>query len=183
MAPKLQLQKRKTLADPGSSDELVDGLDGAFSQSEDEDEEVSSAGEQDEWELGSEEDESDEGEEEAEVDDERGLDAAEFSDGGLDDKEAMRKVLGSKDDQEPKIEVPFVDPKPQEVQTEETNYRIEKDANGGVKYVYNGKRKTSKRGSMPTARKLSRRIGTLTHELRQKLTLSMTPMTPTPRVR
>jgi len=52
----------------------------------------------------------------------------------LEDEYAMGKL--SKQTEELEIEVPGVDPKPKDVDDEDRNYRIEKDANGGDRYVY-----------------------------------------------
>lgn len=125
MVSKLPDKKRKSRAsDSESDDELANGLfDGVLSQSEDEEDYIP----------------SDDGGEN-EDDDESG---SEGTDGSEDEEEDEDDAILSDDipsdndaEDEPEIVEPGVDPKPNEDEKDEMNYRIETDANGGVRYVY-----------------------------------------------
>jgi len=129
------LEKKRKAREPSteeSDDELADGaFDGVLSQSEDEDEEfddVISAGEDDEDESDFDGSEGEEGE---------GEDGSILSDdipSDIDGEDAIGKLL--KDTEEMEITEPGVDPKRKEESDEELPYRIEKDANGNDRYVY-----------------------------------------------
>lgn len=98
----------------GSEDEDFDDLD--FSDDDAEDEDDSDASD----------DGADDDEDDAILSDDIPSD--------LEDEDAMGKL--SKQTEELEIEVPGVDPKIKEVEHEDRNYRVEKDANGGDRYVY-----------------------------------------------
>lgn len=127
MAPKLSEKKRKSRdSDSESDDELANGLfDGILSHSEDEEDFVA----------------SDHGDEDEEAD-ESGSEDTEYSEdedeeGEEDDAILSDDVPSDADgEDEPEILEPGVDPKPKEKESDEKNYRIEKDANGGIRYVY-----------------------------------------------
>lgn len=140
MGSKQALKKRKSReSESESDDELANGLfDGVLSQSEDEEDYVFSddGDEQDEEDAdesgsegteGSEDDEEDEEDEDAILSDDIPSDA--------DEKEEAGRA--AEEDEEPEITEPGVDPKPKRKEVkEEKNYRVERSANGGIRYVY-----------------------------------------------
>jgi ribosome biogenesis protein ERB1 len=134
MGSKLADKKRKSRdSDSESDDELGNGLfDGVLSQSEDEEDFIPSdddeAEDEDEDESGS---EGTEGSEDEEDDDDILSDDIPSD---VDGEEEINKLV--KQQEELEITEPGVDPKPKEDDTEERNYRVEKDANGGERYVY-----------------------------------------------
>ncbi|KAK3383182.1 NUC169 domain-containing protein [Lasiosphaeria ovina] len=129
-------KKRKTqVPESESDDELAGGFfDGVLSQSEDDSDFV--ADDDDDDDNDDQDDSASEGSQDDEDDEEDDDDALLSDDipSDLDGEEALGKLLIT--DDEPEIEVPGVDPKRQDVGDEEKNYRIEKDANGGERYVY-----------------------------------------------
>jgi ribosome biogenesis protein ERB1 len=134
MGSKLLDKKRKSrVAESESEDELADGVfDGVLSQSEDEFEGLESDQDRD--------DEDDDAESESggdsQSDEDDGDDAILSDDipSDVDGEDAIGKLL--KEVPEPEIEIPGVDPKRKEDVEEERNYRIETDANGNERYVY-----------------------------------------------
>ncbi|KAA8636029.1 hypothetical protein SMACR_04598 [Sordaria macrospora] len=132
MGPKTIEKKRKVQdPEPESEDEIAPDFDGALSQSEDEfdsdfddDKEHEQDGEE---ESGSEasDDEDDEG----------SLLSDDIPSDAEGDK-AMGKLVLEDEEEELKIEIPGVDPKRPEKDDGEKNYRVEKDANGNERYVY-----------------------------------------------
>ncbi|KAL2130105.1 hypothetical protein VTI74DRAFT_6906 [Chaetomium olivicolor] len=135
MGSKLTDKKRKAQeSDSESDDELGNGLfDGVLSQSEDEEDYIPSGeGEEDEDEDadGSGTEVSDDSEEDDDNDDILSDDIPSDVDG----EDEMNKLV--KQQEELEITEPGVDPKREEEDSEERNYRIEKDANGGERYVY-----------------------------------------------
>ncbi|KAK4230575.1 ribosome biogenesis protein ERB1 [Podospora fimiseda] len=127
MKAKVLDKKRKARdvsSDSESDDELGNGLfDGVLSASEDEEDYIPS----DQIEEDDSESENDgtEGSDEDEEDDD-----ALLSDDIPSDDEELSKL------EELEITEPGVDPKPKEVEEDERNYRIDKDANGNDRYVY-----------------------------------------------
>ncbi len=131
MAPKLTDKKRKAREpEPESDDELANGLfDGVLSQSEDEEDFVPSDDDDVDESEGSDGSEDEEDEEE----DDDGLLSDDIpSDVG--GEEEISKLVRKQGQLE--ITEPGVDPKPREDDGEEKNYRVERDANGGERYVY-----------------------------------------------
>lgn len=130
MGSKLAEKKRKTRdAEPESEDELADGaFDGVLSQSEDEFDELSS--EDEEYE---EDDESGSGQSDGDEDDDDEILSDDIP-SDVDGEDTIKKLL--KDTEDLEIEEPGVDPKRTGEEEEERNYRIEKDANGNERYVY-----------------------------------------------
>ncbi len=134
MGSKLLDKKRKSAAeDSESDDELVDAnFDGILSESDHEFDDVGSgdeADQNDDDESGSEGSQSggDDGDE----------DDAFLSDdipSDVDGEEAINRLLNGYQDLE--IEEPGVDPKRKEEDNGDRNYRIDKDANGNDRYVY-----------------------------------------------
>ncbi|KAL2165227.1 hypothetical protein VTH06DRAFT_523 [Thermothelomyces fergusii] len=136
MGSKATDKKRKSREpESESDDELGNGLfDGVLSQSEDEEDYIP----------------SDDGDEDDD-DDESGSEDSDASEDG-DEDDLLSDDIPSDDDgktdvdelakrqSELEITEPGVDPKPKQEEEEEEegerNYRIEKDANGGVRYVY-----------------------------------------------
>ncbi|KAK3995380.1 putative cytosolic ribosome biogenesis protein [Cladorrhinum sp. PSN332] len=126
MKAKVVDKKRKARdvsSDSESDGELGNGLfDGVLSASEDEEDYIPS-------------DEIEEDESESENDGTEGSDADEDDDALLsDDIPSDDEELSKLEDLE--ITEPGVDPKPKNADEEGRNYRIEKDANGGERYVY-----------------------------------------------
>jgi ribosome biogenesis protein ERB1 len=130
MGSKLTDKKRKSReSDSESDDELGNGLfDGVLSQSEDEEDFIPSDEDEDEDESGS---EGTEGSEDEEAEDDILSDDIPSD---VDGEEEINKLV--KQQEELEITEPGVDPKPKENDNEEKNYRVEKDANGGERYVY-----------------------------------------------
>jgi ribosome biogenesis protein ERB1 len=132
MGSKLTEKKRKQVdSDSESDNELFDGV---LSQSEsDDDDYIASEDEDEEDESGSEETQDTDDNEEEESDD-AGFSSDEIpSDAEHEDE--MDKL--AKQQEELEITEPGVDPKPKKEEVEEErNYKIEKDAYGGVRYVY-----------------------------------------------
>ncbi len=142
MAPQSTDRKRKALAkESESEDELSGNLDieGVLSESEDDLDFEPVDGEDDSEEADSEEEDFEE-EDDAAADDDDLLSDDIPSD--VDEEEAIQKLLDSKDDPDagrltPEIVEPGVDPKPRDTEEDDgANYRVVKDANGGVRYVY-----------------------------------------------
>lgn len=140
MASDLQKKKRKNREDNEIVEtDLAGDLDGAFSQSEDEseDENENSDADQDEWNLDSEGEEDEEDTSDGDADN-GGKDVAVSID-GVDNEEALQKLLNTDGtNAEVEIEEPFVDPERPVEDEVGGNYRVEKDANGGIRYVYDG---------------------------------------------
>jgi len=131
MGSKLTDKKRKaTQPEPESDNELANGLfDGVLSQSEDEEDYVPSDEVDDSAsESGSEG--SDASEDENDDDDILSDDIP----SDVDDEEEIDKLVRQQSELE--ITEPGVDPKRKEDDGEEKNYRVEIDANGGERYVY-----------------------------------------------
>lgn len=130
MAPKLSDKKRKAREpEPESDDELANGLfDGVLSQSEDEEDYLPSDGD----EVDESESEGSDGSSEDEEDDDDLLSDDIPSD--VDGEEEISKLVRKQGQLE--ITEPGVDPKSREDDGEEKNYRVERDANGGERYVY-----------------------------------------------
>ncbi|KAK0655680.1 NUC169 domain-containing protein [Cercophora newfieldiana] len=129
MASKLVEKKRKVrVAESESEDEFAGGdFDGILSQSEDE------------FDVGSDEehDDDEESANEGSRSEEDDGDSAILSDdipSYIDGEEAMGKLI--EDLPELEIEEPGVDPKRKENDDADRNYRVEKDANGNERYVY-----------------------------------------------
>lgn len=135
MGSKVADKKRKSReSDSESDDELGNGLfDGVLSQSEDEEDYIPSdddGDEDDDDESGSEDSDASEDEEE----DDLQSDEIPSDDDGENEMDKLAKQQS-----ELEITEPGVDPKPKHKKEEEEgerNYRIEKDAYGGVRYVY-----------------------------------------------
>lgn len=127
MGSKLTDKKRKAQeSDSESDDELGNGLfDGVLSQSEDEEDYIPSDDDADE--SGT---EGTEGSEDEEEDD--GILSDDIP-SDLDEDEMSKLV---KQQEELEITEPGVDPKRKDDDSEERNFRIETDANGGERYVY-----------------------------------------------
>ena len=135
MGSKLTDKKRKAREPESESDnELANGLfDGVLSQSEDEEDYIPSDDDNvDDSESDSEGTDASEDEEDEEEDGDDILSDDIPSD--VDDENEIDKLV--KQHQELEITEPGVDPKPRQDDGEERNYRIEKDANGGERYVY-----------------------------------------------
>jgi len=129
MGSKLVEKKRKSrVADSEFDDELAEGaFDGVVSQSEDE------------FDVGS--------DEEQDQDDESESDGSQSGDGEGDDailsddipsdidgEDVIAKIINEQPELE--IEEPGVDPKRKEEDDANKNYRVETDANGNERYVY-----------------------------------------------
>ena len=131
MGSKITDKKRKAREpEPESDNELANGLfDGVLSQSEDEEDYVPSDEVDDSAsESGSEG--SDASEDENDDDDILSDDIP----SDVDDEEEIDKLVRQQSELE--ITEPGVDPKRKEDDGEEKNYRVETDANGGERYVY-----------------------------------------------
>jgi ribosome biogenesis protein ERB1 len=130
MGSKLVEKKRKSrIAEPESEDEFDGGdFDGILSQSEDD------------FDVGSDEghdEDEDESESEGSQSGDNDGDSAILSDdipSDVDGEDAIGKILEEQPELE--IEEPGVDPKRKEEDDAGRNYRIEKDANGNERYVY-----------------------------------------------
>ncbi len=140
MASKLADRKRKVLAAESDSEDELSGaldLDGVLSESEDDEDDADDSEDDDEGEGSESNQEDGEGNYE---DDEALLSDDIPSD--IDEEEAIRKLLTTKDETQargltPEITEPGVDPKPKMAEEDEgLNYRVETDANGGERYVY-----------------------------------------------
>lgn len=130
MGSKLTDKKRKSRdLDPESDDELANGLfDGVLSQSEDEEDYLPSDDDEDDV-----EDSESEGTGASEDDDADDLLSDDIP-SDVDSEEAINRLV--KQQGELEITEPGVDPKREEDDGADRNYRIEKDANGGERYVY-----------------------------------------------
>lgn len=130
MGSKLTDKKRKSRdLDPESDDELANGLfDGVLSQSEDEEDYLPSDDDEDDV-----EDSESEGTGASEDDDADDLLSDDIP-SDVDGEEAINRLV--KQQGELEITEPGVDPKREEDDGADRNYRIEKDANGGERYVY-----------------------------------------------
>ncbi|KAM7224476.1 ribosome biogenesis protein ERB1 [Rhypophila decipiens] len=129
MGSKLANKKRKAdVSDSESENELADGaFDGVLSASEDDlDFELDDDESDEESEKGT------DGDSEGEEDDDALLSDDIPSD--VDNEDEIGKVL--KQTEELEIAEPGVDPKPKDEDDEDRNYRIETDANGNERYVY-----------------------------------------------
>jgi len=130
MGSKLLEKKRKArIEEPESEDELAEGaFDGVLSQSDDDEfDNVNS----------DEENEDDEHEDASEGSEDEDDDDALLSDdipSDVDHDDAMAKLVQDTEDVE--ITEPGVDPKRKGDDDDGRNYRIEKDANGNERYVY-----------------------------------------------
>lgn len=131
MGPKAIEKKRKVQdPEPESDDEIAPDFDGALSQSEDEfdsdfdDNEHEQDGEQES------------GSEASDDEDEEGSLLSDDIPSDAEGDKAMGKLVLEDEEEELKIEIPGVDPKRPEKDDGEKNYRIEKDANGNERYVY-----------------------------------------------
>ncbi|KAK3337212.1 NUC169 domain-containing protein [Cercophora scortea] len=127
MAPRTVDRKRKAPAaaapEPQSDDEFQDGVfEGALSQSESDDEDFEIVVSDDDDESESDGEGSDENDDE---------DDGFLSEDIPSDDEAISKGM-----QDVEITEPGVDPKVEEKEEENLGYKTEKDANGGVRYVY-----------------------------------------------
>ena len=131
MGPKLTDKKRKAREpEPESDNELANGLfDGVLSQSEDEEDYIPSD-QVDDSASESESEGSDASEDEDDDDDILSDDIP----SDVDEEEEIDKLVRQQGELE--ITEPGVDPKRKGDDGEEKNYRIEKDANGGERYVY-----------------------------------------------
>jgi ribosome biogenesis protein ERB1 len=132
MGSKITDKKRKTVeSDSESDDGLANGLfDGILSQSEDEEDYIPSDGEDEVDDSGS---EGTGGSEDEDEDEEDGFLSDDIPSDVDADDEISRLV---KQQGELEITEPGVDPKQPEDDSEEKNYRVEIDANGGERYVY-----------------------------------------------
>jgi ribosome biogenesis protein ERB1 len=131
MGSKLTDKKRKSRdSDPESDDELGNGLfDGVLSQSEDEEDYLpSDDGDEDDV-----EDSESEGTGASEEEDDDDILSDDIP-SDVDSEEAINRLV--KQQGELEITEPGVDPKLPEDDGADRNYRIEKDANGGERYVY-----------------------------------------------
>ena len=131
MGSKLTEKKRKSRdSDPESNDELANGLfDGVLSQSEDEEDYLASDdGDEDDV-----EDSESEGTGPSDDEDDDDLLSDDIP-SDVDSEEAINRLV--KQQGELEITEPGVDPKREEDDGADRNYRIEKDANGGERYVY-----------------------------------------------
>ncbi|KAK3300312.1 NUC169 domain-containing protein [Chaetomium fimeti] len=132
MGSKLTDKKRKSRdSDPESDDELANGLfDGILSQSEDEEAYLpSDDGDEDDVDDSESEGTGASGDEDEEDDI-----LSDDIPSDVDSEEAINRLV--KQQGELEITEPGVDPKRGEDDGEEKNYRVEKDANGGERYVY-----------------------------------------------
>ncbi|KAK4251952.1 NUC169 domain-containing protein [Corynascus novoguineensis] len=137
MGSKITDKKRKSKdSDSESEDELGNGLfDGVLSQSEDEEDYLpSDDGGEDEDADESESEGSDGFEDEGDEDEDEDGILSDDIPSDIDDEEKMDKLVKQQEGLE--ITEPGVDPKPKEKEEEQRNYRIERDANGGERYVY-----------------------------------------------
>jgi ribosome biogenesis protein ERB1 len=130
MGSKITDKKRKTVeSDSESDDGLANGLfDGILSQSEDEEDYIPSDGEDEVDDSGSEGTGGSEDEE-----DEDGFLSDDIP-SDVDAEDEISRLV--KQQGELEITEPGVDPKRPEDDSEEKNYRVERDANGGERYVY-----------------------------------------------
>lgn len=132
MGSKITDKKRKSRdSESESDDELANGLfDGILSQSEDEEDYLPSDDDDDV------EDSENEGTGASEDDDDDDDDDILSDDipSDVDSEEAINRLV--KQQEELEITEPGVDPKREEDDGADRNYRIEKDANGGERYVY-----------------------------------------------
>ncbi|KAL2199196.1 NUC169 domain-containing protein [Corynascus similis CBS 632.67] len=135
MGSKITDKKRKSKdSDSESEDELGNGLfDGVLSQSEDEEDYLPSDDGGEDEDADESESEGSDGFEDEEDEDEEGILSDDIP-SDMDDEEKMDKLV--KQQEELEITEPGVDPKPKEKEEEQRNYRIERDANGGERYVY-----------------------------------------------
>lgn len=135
MGSKITEKKRKARepeSDSESDNELANGLfDGVLSQSEDEEDYLPSDEGDDEVDDSESESEGFDGSEDDGEDDDILSDDIPSD---VDGEEEISKLV--KQQQELEITEPGVDPKRKDDDGEEKNYRIEKDANGGERYVY-----------------------------------------------
>jgi ribosome biogenesis protein ERB1 len=137
MGSKLAEKKRKSREPDSESDhELANGLfDGVLSQSEDEEDYVPSDDADEDEDA---DDSGSEGSGDSEDDEEDEEDDGILSDdipSDVDGEEEMNKLV--KQQGELEITEPGVDPKRKEDDDQEgKNYRVERDANGGLRYVY-----------------------------------------------
>ena len=131
MGSKLVDKKRKLReSDSESEDELGNGLfDGVLSQSEDEEDYLPSDG--DDEDVDESESEGTEGSEDEEDEDDILSDDIPSD---VDGEEEINRLV--KQQGELEITEPGVDPKPKGDNGVEKNYRVERDANGGERYVY-----------------------------------------------
>jgi ribosome biogenesis protein ERB1 len=123
MGSKLVERKRKSRpAEPESEDEFEGGdFDGILSQNEDE------------FDVGSDEEGESEGSQSGDDDGESAILSDDIP-SDIDGEDAIGKILEEQPELE--IEEPGVDPKRKEDDDANRNYRIEKDANGNERYVY-----------------------------------------------
>jgi len=135
MGSKITDKKRKLKdSDSESEDELGNGLfDGVLSQSEDEEDYLPSDDGGEDEDADESESEGSDGFEDEEDEDEEGILSDDIP-SDMDDEEKMDKLV--KQQEELEITEPGVDPKPKGKEEEQRNYRIERDANGGERYVY-----------------------------------------------
>jgi ribosome biogenesis protein ERB1 len=133
MGSKLTDKKRKSAeSDSESDDELGNGLfDGVLSQSEDEEDYLPSDG--DDEDVDESESEGTEGSEDEDDEDEDDILSDDIP-SDVDGEEEINKLV--KQQGELEITEPGVDPKPKGDDGVEKNYRVERDANGGERYVY-----------------------------------------------
>ena len=141
MAPQSTDRKRKALAKESESEDELSGnldLEGVLSESEDDLDFEPADGEDDSEEADSEEVDDDDDDDAADDDDLLSDDIP----SDVDEEEAIQKLLDTKDEHDalrlkPEIVEPGVDPKPQDTEEDDgANYRVVKDANGGLRYVY-----------------------------------------------
>ncbi|KAH6650826.1 NUC169 domain-containing protein [Chaetomium tenue] len=130
MGSKITDKKRKSRdSDSESDDELANGLfDGILSQSEDEEDYLPSDDDD------GVEDSEDEGTGASDDDDDDDDILSDDIPSDVDSEEAINRLV--KQQGELEITEPGVDPKREEDDGADRNYRIEKDANGGERYVY-----------------------------------------------
>ena len=142
MAPQSTDRKRKALAKESESEDELSGnldLEGVLSESEDDLDFEPADGEDDSEEADSEEVDDDEEDDDAADDDDLLSDDIPSD---VDEEEAIQRLLDTKDEHDalrltPEIVEPGVDPKPQDTEEDDgANYRVVKDANGGLRYVY-----------------------------------------------
>jgi ribosome biogenesis protein ERB1 len=137
MGSKLTEKKRKARepeSDSESDNELANGLfDGVLSQSEDEEDYIPSDDGADADDVDDSESES-EGSDGSEVDEEDDDILSDDIPSDVDGEEEINKLV--KQQRELEITEPGVDPKRKDDDGEEKNYKIERDANGGERYVY-----------------------------------------------
>ncbi|KAL2271138.1 hypothetical protein VTJ83DRAFT_509 [Remersonia thermophila] len=137
MGSKLTDKKRKQVeSDSESDNELANGLfDGVLSQSESDDDDYIASGDEDE-DVDDSGSEDSEGTDDDEDENDDGFSSDEIP-SDVEHEDEMDKL--AKKQEELEITEPGVDPKPRKKAEEEEegrNYRIEKDANGGERYVY-----------------------------------------------